>query len=344
MRLGKIAEILGCKLEGDPELEIRGVDKIETAGPEMLTFVANRKYLSKLKSTRAGAVIVGLETECNGKNVLRHANPYLTYARALEIFYREYRPEAGISPQAHISPSAKIGKDVFIAPFVFIDDGVVIGNETSIFSNVTIYRGSRIGDRCMIHSNVSIREDVEIGNQVIIKNGAVVGSDGFGFAKQNDGSHYKIIQTGRVYIEDCVEIGANTTVDRPAIGETRIRKGVKIDNLVQIGHSVDIGENSLLVAQVGIAGSTRIGRNVILSGQVGVAGHLEIGDNVIATAQTGIPNSVKENSFVSGYPAIDNRLWLKCSAIFTRLPEILKTLQAVQEKMNELLNIKHRPD
>jgi UDP-3-O-[3-hydroxymyristoyl] glucosamine N-acyltransferase len=336
MRLGTIAELLQCKLEGNPETEISGVDRIETATAEMLTFVANRKYLSKLKVTEAGAVIVDFTIDCNGRNVLRHANPYLTYAKALELFYRPYRPGPVHSPNARIAESAKIGKDVYIGPFVYIDDDVVIGNECYLFPNVTIYRGAKIGNNCVIHSNASIREDVEIGDHVILKNGAVIGSEGFGFAKQEDGQHYKIIQTGKVYLEDFVEIGANTTIDRPAIGETRIRKGAKIDNLVQIGHSSDIGENSILCAQVGIAGSTIIGKNVILSGQVGVAGHLEIGDHVIATAQTGIPNSVKENTLVSGYPAIENRTWLKSSAVFSRLPEMLRDLQTLQAKVEEL--------
>jgi UDP-3-O-[3-hydroxymyristoyl] glucosamine N-acyltransferase len=213
---------------------------------------------------------------------------------------------------------------------------VEIGDGCSIFPSVTIYKGARLGAACVVHSNASIRENVELGNHVVVKNGAVIGSEGFGFAKDHDGSHYKIIQTGNVILEDFVEVGANTTIDRPAIGETRIRKGTKIDNLVQIGHSSDIGENSILCAQVGLAGSTVIGKNVVLSGQVGVAGHLEIGDNVIATAQTGIPNSVKENSFISGYPAIDNRAWLKSSAVFTRLPEMLRDLQALKTRIEEL--------
>jgi UDP-3-O-[3-hydroxymyristoyl] glucosamine N-acyltransferase len=336
MRLGEIAERLHCKLEGNPEVEISGVEPIEIAGPDTLTFVANRKYLSKLKETRAGAVIIDFNTEGNGKNVLRHSNPYLTYARALELFYKPYRPEPSISPLAQISRSARVGANVYIGPLVFIDDEVEIGEGSYLFPNVTVYHGAKIGRGCIVHSNSSIREDVEIGNHVIVKNGAVIGSEGFGFAKQEDGQHYKIIQTGRVILEDFVEIGANTTIDRPAIGETRIRKGVKIDNLVQIGHSSDVGENSLLCAQVGLAGSTKIGKNVILSGQVGVAGHLEIGDKVIATAQTGIPNSVKENSFISGYPAIDNRAWLKSSAVFSRLPEILRDFQALQAKVEEL--------
>ena len=336
MRLDKIAELLDCKLEGNPEYEIIGVDKIETAGPQMLTFLANRKYLPKLKSTQAGAIITDFLTECNGKNVLRHSNPYLIYAKALEIFYQPYTPAPFISPHAYIAPTAKIGNSVYIAPFVHIDEAVELGDRCSVFPNTTIYKGARIGSDCVIHSSVSIRENVEIGNKVVIKNGAVVGSEGFGFVKEQDGSHYKIIQTGKLIIEDAVEIGANTTIDRPALGETRIRRGTKIDNLVQIGHSSDIGENTILCAQVGLAGSTIIGKNVILSGQVGVAGHLEIGDNVIATAQTGIPNSVKENSFISGYPAIDNRAWLKSSAVFNRLPDILRDIQSLKAKIEEL--------
>ncbi len=336
MRLNELAELLQCKLEGDPNFEVLGVDRIETASPRMVTFIANRKYISRLKESKAGAVIVDFNIEVNGRNVLRHSNPYLAYAKALEVFYSPYRPNPSISSDARIASSAKIGKDVFIGPFVYIDDDVEIGDECYVFSHVTISRSAKIGKQCVIHSHVSIREDVEIGNRVFIKNGAVIGSEGFGFAKQEDGQHYKIIQTGRIVLEDDVEIGANTCIDRPAIGETRVRKGAKIDNLVQIGHASDIGENSILCAQVGLAGTTTIGKNVILSGQVGVAGHLEIGDNTVATAQTGIPSSVKEDSLISGYPAIDNRAWLKSSAVFVRLPDILRDLQALQAKIAEL--------
>ena len=336
MRLVEISERLECSLEGDPNKEILGVDRIETASPQMLTFLANRKYVSKLKATRAGAIIVDNKLDGNGHNLLRHPNPYLTYARALELFYTPYRPAPSISPDARIAPTAKIGKGVFIGPFVMIDEGVEIGDDCYIFPNVTIYRGATIGRSCVLHANVAIREEVQIGNYVVIKNGAVVGTEGFGFAKREDGSHYKIIQTGKIVIEDDVEIGACTTIDRPAIGETRVRKGVKIDNLVQIGHASEIGENTVLCAQVGLAGSSVIGKNVILSGQVGVAGHLEIGNNVIATAQTGIPGTVKPNQIISGYPAIDNRAWLKASAVFPRLPELLRDLQALQTRVEEL--------
>ena len=336
MRLNEIAQILKCKLEGDPNFEILGVDRIETATPRMLTFIANRKYVSRLKESKAGAVIADYKTEVNGRNVLRHENPYLTYAKALELFYTPYRPILAISADARIAKSAKIGTNVYIGPFACIDEDVVIGDNCYIFPHVTISRGAKIGTSCVIHSHTSIREDVEIGNRVYVKNGAVIGSEGFGFAKQKDGQHYKIIQTGKVVIEDDVEVGANSCIDRPAIGETRLRKGVKIDNLVQIGHASDIGENSILCAQVGLAGTTTIGKNVILSGQVGVAGHLEIGDNTVATAQTGIPNSVKEDSLISGYPAIDNRSWLKSSAVFGRLPDMLRDLQNLQAKIAEL--------
>lgn len=336
MRLGEIAERLQCRLEGDPDAEILGVASLEKAGPGMLTFVANRKYLSKLKSTQATAVIVDERVHCNGRNVLRNANPYLAYARALELFHQPYRPKPGVSPQASVAATARLGKNVHVGPKAFIDDDVEIGDNSCIFANANIYRGARIGADCVIHSNVSIREGVVIGDRVLIQNGAVIGSEGFGYAKQEDGRHYKIIQTGDVVIEDNVEIGANTTIDRPAIGETRIRKGVKIDNLVQIGHSSDIGENSILCAQVGLAGTTTIGKNVMLAGQVGVAGHLEIGENAVATAQTGIPNSVKAGSLVSGYPAIDNRTWLKSSAVFARLPEMLREFHALRDRVAEL--------
>ncbi|TAM82507.1 MAG: UDP-3-O-(3-hydroxymyristoyl)glucosamine N-acyltransferase [Acidobacteria bacterium] len=322
MRLGEIAEKLGCKLEGPEELEITAVAGLEEAGPSDLTFLSNPKYRRKLRTTRAAAIILSPEEPDPGRPALRSANPYLDFARALEYFYPPVRPEPAIHPTAIIAPSSKIGRSPSIGPYVVIERGVEIGDDCVIKGHVVIYEGAKIGHRFLAHSHVVVRENVQIGNDVVLQNGAVIGSDGFGFARQTDGSYYKIVQAGSVVIEDNVEVQANSCIDRATVGVTHLRKGAKVDNLVQVGHACDIGENTLLCGQSGLAGSCEIGKNVVLAGQVGVAGHLTIGDNVIATAQTGIPSDIESNNIISGYPAMDNSRWLKCSAAFARLPEI----------------------
>jgi UDP-3-O-[3-hydroxymyristoyl] glucosamine N-acyltransferase len=268
--------------------------------------------------------------------MLRSANPYLAFARAVELLAPRRAGVPGVHPLAHVDPSATIAADASIGPFVSVGAGARIGARTVVYPHVTIGEGATVGHDCVIHARVSIRERVTVGSRVVIQDGAVIGSDGFGFAHQADGTHYKIPQVGGVVIEDEVEIGANTTIDRPAVGETRIGAGTKIDNLVQIAHGVKVGRDVLLAAQVGIAGSTTIEDRVTLAGQVGVAGHLTLGKGVIATAQTGIPNSVDAGSFVSGYPAIDNRDWLKASAVFRRLPALKKALAALQRRLEDL--------
>jgi UDP-3-O-[3-hydroxymyristoyl] glucosamine N-acyltransferase len=322
MKLGVLAAKLGSMLEGPEDLEITAVAGIEEAGPTDLTFLSNPKYRRNLKKTRAGAVILSAQEPDPGRPALRSENPYLAFARALELFYPPSRPPAGVHSAAVVAPDVRIGAHPSIGAYVVIEEGVEIGDDCVLKSHVTIYRGAKIGHRFFAHSNAVVRENVRIGNDVTLQNGAVIGSDGFGFAKQEDGSYYKIVQAGTVVIEDGVEVQANACVDRATMGETRLRRGVKIDNLVQVGHASDIGENTLLCGQAGLAGSCKIGRNVVLAGQVGAAGHLSIGDNVIATAQTGIPSDVESNKIISGYPAIDNALWLKCAAAYARLPEM----------------------
>ena len=331
MKLGDIAARLECSLDGDGGLEITGVVGIEKAEAGHLTFVSNPKYASKARTTKASAVIVSSDFPEVPAATLRSSNPYLTFARAIELFYAAPEPARGIDPTARISTKARIGENASIGPFVVIEDDVEIGKNCTIYPFVHISRGVRAGDQFRAYAHVSVREHCRIGNNVILQDGAKIGTDGYGYAKRDDGSYYKIVQSGIVVLEDDVEIGANSTIDRATIGETRIRRGAKIDNLVQIGHSSDVGEDTLLCAQVGLAGSSKIGRSVILTGQVGVAGHLEIGDRVIATAQTGIPNSIEADKVVSGYPAIDNRLWLKSSAVFKRLPELLKRIEALEK-------------
>lgn len=325
-----------CTVEGDGNIDITRVAAIEDAGPGELTFFANPKYTEALKRTRASAVIAAPMVTGIPCAVLRTAEPYLTFARALGLFADAWRPAAGIHRLALVEPGAVVAADASIGAFVFVGEGARIGARTILHSHVSVGRFADVGTDCVIHARVSIRERVTLGDRIILQDGVVIGADGYGFARRRDGSHEKIPQIGRVVIEDDVEIGANTTVDRPAVGETRIRAGSKIDNLVQIAHGVQVGRDVLLAAQVGIAGSSVIEDQVTLAGQVGVAGHLTIGKGTIATAQTGIPNSVDPGSFISGYPAIPNRDWLKSSAVFRRLPELRRLLSDLERRIAEL--------
>lgn len=339
MKLRDIAEKLECRLEGDGDLEIARITGIEDAQPGDLTFFANPKYAAKARETRASAVIVGDQADlaiAPGVATLRTSSPYLAFARAAELFAPAPKISAGVHPMASVAASASIAPDAAVAAFVSIGEGASVGARTILFPHVTIGDGATLGDDCVLHARVSVRERVRIGHRVVVQDGAVIGSDGFGFARTTDGTHHKIPQAGDVIIEDDVEIGANTTIDRPAVGETRIGAGTKIDNLVQVAHGVKLGKGVLLAAQVGIAGSTRLEDDVTLAGQVGVAGHLTIGKGVVASAQTGIPNSIEPGTFVSGYPAIPNRDWLKSSAVFRRLPELKKAVVDLQRRLDDL--------
>jgi UDP-3-O-[3-hydroxymyristoyl] glucosamine N-acyltransferase len=334
--LHDLAERLDCRLDGDGAIDIRRVMTLEDAGPGDLTFFANPKYIVELRVTRASAVILGETDEAAPCAMLRARAPYLAFARAVALFAPADVHPPGVHRLADIAHTATIAPDASVAAFVSVGEEAVIGRRAVLYPHVAIGRGARIGEDCVIHARASIRERVEIGNRVIVQDGAVIGSDGFGFARTPDGTHQKIPQVGGVVIEDDVEIGANTTIDRPAVGETRIGAGTKIDNLVQVAHGVRIGRGVLLAAQVGIAGSTTLDDNVTLAGQVGVAGHLTLGKGVVATAQTGIPNSVDPDSFISGYPAIPNRDWLKSSAIFRRLPELKKAVADMERRLAAL--------
>jgi len=332
MKLAQLAESLQVRIEnGSPETEIHGVAGIGDAQPGQVTFVANPKYASAARATRASAVIVAEDFPAIPATMLRSKNPYLTFARAVGLFYQPPRYEPGVHATAVIHPSAKLGPKAHVGPYVTIDRDARIGGNAVLLAHCAIYAGATIGDNFFAHTHAIVRERCRIGNNVILQNGVVVGGDGFGFAKDDSGRWYKIVQSGPVVIEDDVEIQSNACVDRASVGETRVARGAKIDNLVQVGHGSSVGENSLLCAQAGLAGSTEIGKNVILAGQVGVAGHCKIGDGVVATAQTGIPNDVPAGSVVSGYPAIDNKLWLRCSAVFRRLPELVKAVRAQSE-------------
>jgi len=331
MKLGEIASRLGCQLDGPEELAISGVAGMDEAGPNELTFLANPKYLRKLATTRAAAVIASPEENLGGRPALRSSNPYLTFAKALEIFHAPYRPAPGIHPTAVIAPDVKLGRNSSIGAYVVLEEGVEIGDDCVLKSHVVIYRGAKIGHRFFAHSHVVVREFVCIGDDVILQNGAALGTDGYGFARQEDGSYHKILQTGTAVIEDGVEIQAYACIDRAATGETRIRRGAKIDNLVQVAHACEVGENNLLCAQVGLAGTSKLGRNVVLTGQVGIAGHVTLGDNVVITAQSGIHSDIEPGRIMSGSPAIDHNQWMKCVAAYARLPQMFAAYRKVQE-------------
>jgi UDP-3-O-[3-hydroxymyristoyl] glucosamine N-acyltransferase len=327
MKLVDLAQHLGATLRGDPSVVITGVASIETAGPGDVTFVANPKYAALARSTRAGAVLVEPDFAEVSAATLRIGNPYLAFARAIEIFYRPPVYAPGIHPTAVISQSAKIGANTHVGAYVVIGDDVILGENAVLLPHAVLYSHVQAGKNLFVHSHAVVREHCRLGDNVVLQNGAVVGADGFGFARQGDGSWYKILQSGPAVLEDSVEVQANACVDRASIGETRIGAGTKIDNLVQVGHGSTVGSNTLLCAQVGLAGSTTIGKGVILAGQVGVAGHCTVGDGVIATAQSGIPGDVEPGKVVSGYPAIDNRQWLRVVALMNRLPELLRGLK-----------------
>jgi UDP-3-O-[3-hydroxymyristoyl] glucosamine N-acyltransferase len=337
MKLADLARHLNCRLEGDAGAEITGCAGLEAAGPGQLSFLANPKYRAVARSTQASAILIAAgETRPQAVAALWSLNPYLDFARALELFYQPPQYAPHIHPTAVIAASARIGEGAHIGPHCFVDDAVVIGRHAVLHSHVTIYCGAHIGDHFLAHAHSVVREGCHIGHRVILQNGAVVGADGFGFAKRPDGRWHKIVQSGPAVIEDDVEIQALAAVDRATVGETRIRRGAKIDNLVQVGHASDVGEDTLLCAQVGLAGSTVVGGRCILAGQVGAAGHLEIGDGAVLTAQSGVPSDVPAGALFSGYPAMENKQWLKAVAVFHRLPELQREVRTLRAELDEL--------
>jgi len=328
--LGELAARLQCRLDGDPGLEITRVATLDAAGPGDLSFFANPRYLRALRGTKATAVVLGEEAPAAPCAMLRTRLPYLALARALQVLVPSPRVAPGVHPRAWVADTARVAPDATIGPFVSVEDGAVIGPRTIVHAHVSVGPGAVIGADCRIHAHVSIREGVVLGDRVVLQDGVVVGGDGFGFARRADGTHEKIPQIGRVVIGDDVEVGANTTIDRPALGETCIGSGTKIDNLVQVAHGVTLGRNVLLAAQVGIAGSATLEDDVMLGGQVGVAGHITLGKGASAVGQSGITNSLPPGAFVSGYPAIDNRQWLRACAVFKHLPELKRSVTRLE--------------
>jgi UDP-3-O-[3-hydroxymyristoyl] glucosamine N-acyltransferase len=328
MKLAKLAEYLDATLLGDPSAEITRVAGIETAEPGDLTFVSNPKYAGLARTTKATAILVEPNFPEIPTATLRVDNPYLAFAFAIELFYQPPVYPPTIHPTAAIASTAHIGINAHVGAYAVIGDNVVIGDNATILPHAVFYPHSRAGNNLFAHAHSVVREHCHLGDNVILQNGVIIGADGFGFARQSDGTWYKILQSGPVIIEDNVEVQANACVDRASIGETRIRAGAKIDNLVQVGHGSTVGPDTLLCAQVGLAGSTTIGKGVILAGQVGVAGHCTVGDGAMATAQSGIPGDVAPGKVVSGYPAIDNRQWLRSVALINRLPELLREMKS----------------
>lgn len=332
MKLSALAAHLGATLHGDPDAEVHSAAGLEEARPGQLTFVANSNYASLAHTTQATAVIVEPTFGEISAATLRITNPYLAFARALEILYKAPSYEPGIHPTAVISPSAKIGTNAHIGAYVVIGDHAVLGDHAILLPHAVVYPHAQIGNHFFAHAHAIVREHCRLGDNVMLQNGAIIGADGFGFAHYDapvlDGlAWHKIQQTGITVLEDHVEVQANATVDRASIGETHVHTGAKIDNLVMVGHGSSVGANTLLCSQVGLAGSTKVGKNAILAGQVGVAGHLTIGDGATITAQSGIINDVPAGSTVSGTYAFDRVKWLRSYALFHRLPEILREIR-----------------
>jgi UDP-3-O-[3-hydroxymyristoyl] glucosamine N-acyltransferase len=336
MKLSALAAATGTQLvDGYVDIEIEGAAGLDEAQLGQVTFLSNPRYTPRVRTTQASAIFVAsdVQVERDDLVLLRAADPYLAYTRALRLFHPEPPFEAFTHPTAAIDRSANVAANVSIGAHTVIGANSVISEGVRLFPNVTIYDDVTIGRDSVIHSGTVVRERTVIGERVVIHNNAVIGCDGFGYAKDEQKRWLKIPQTGRVVIEDDVEIGAGTTIDRASVGESRIGRGTKLDNLVQVGHSCSIGEDTLLCAQVGLAGSSHIGSRVILAGQAGVAGHLTIGDDVVLTAKSATSHDVPPGKVISGIPAFDNKDWLRSTAVFRRLGEMQRTIRELQKKL-----------
>jgi UDP-3-O-[3-hydroxymyristoyl] glucosamine N-acyltransferase len=336
MKLSNIAEALGCRLEGDGAVEITGVAGMEHAREGELTFLANPKYAPKVKHTKASAILASEALTGVGVAVLVSENPYLDFARALALFYQPPRPKPGIHAQAYVSPTAQVGENCSIGAFAVVGENVRIGRNATLHPHVVIYEGVEIGDDFLAHSHAVVREFCRVGNRVTLQNGVVVGGDGFGFAKRADGTHAKIVQSGVTVIEDDVEIQTLTSVDRATVGETRVKRGAKIDSLVQVGHACTVGEDNIICAQTGLAGSTTLEKDVLLAGQVGSSGHLTVHEGAIVYAQSGIGGDVPAGTRISGSPAFAANEWLRAVTAYPKLPELLKGLRDLKKRVDQL--------
>ncbi|HUA91398.1 MAG TPA: UDP-3-O-(3-hydroxymyristoyl)glucosamine N-acyltransferase [Terracidiphilus sp.] len=335
MKLGELASRLGAELRGDADLEITGVKGIEEAGPSEITFVANPRYAGLARTTRAAAVLVEPEFQEITTPTLRIKNPYHAFSRALALFYQPPAYPEGIHPTAVIDPTAVIGEGAHIGAYAVVGPGVHLGPHATLLPHVVLYPGARAGGHFFAHAHAVVREHCVLGDHVTLENGAIIGADGFGFSKNDAGHWEKIPQSGPVRIGDRVDVQANACIDRATVGATEIGSGAKIDNLVQVGHGSRVGENTLLCAQTGLAGSSVVGNNAILAGQVGVAGHCTIGDGVILTAQSGVSHDIPAGQMISGSPGFENRVWLRAVAIFQRLPELVKRISRLEARLEQ---------
>lgn len=333
--LGELAERLACRLEGDGTLEIRGIRPLETAGPAELVFVADAAHLARLAECRAGAVLLGESLPPADRPALRTPTPHLAFARALAFFHPAPGVPPGVHPTALVAPDAAIDPAAAVGPLCVVEAGARIGAGSHLVAQVYVGAGARIGAACRIYPQVALGAGVEVGDRVILHSGVVIGADGYGYAREG-ARCVKIPQVGRVVLEDDVEIGANTTVDRATLGETRIGRGTKIDNLVQIGHNVRIGEDTVIVSQVGVSGSARIGSRVTLAGQAGIVDHVSIGDGAIVGAQAGVPKDVPAGGVVLGSPALPHMEFKRQQAILARLPELRRAVQALEARLRAL--------
>jgi UDP-3-O-[3-hydroxymyristoyl] glucosamine N-acyltransferase len=333
--LGELAELVGGSVEGDPTLVITGVAGIQEAQSGEITFIAHQKYLRALTTAKASAVVLD-RTMPADRPAIRVDQPYRAFASLLTLFYPRPHPRAGIMEPVVMGEHVRLGQDVTLLPFVTLSDDVIIGDRVVLYPGVFVGPGSSIGDDTVLYANVTIYDHVTIGRQVIIHAGAVLGADGFGYVQGPDGRHHKIPQVGRVRVEDEVEIGANVCIDRATLGETLIRRGTKIDNLVHIAHNVEVGEDNLLLAQVGISGSCHLGTHVTLAGQVGLIDHVQIGDHATVIAQAGIAKDVEPRAIMSGTPALTHNLWRRVQAATPRLPELLRTVAALERRIAAL--------
>lgn len=338
----QIASLVNGKIEGSPSACVNGFAKIEEASSTDLAFLANLKYEEFLYSTKAGIVIIGQNLELKSpvtSTLIRVSDPYSSFALLMRHYQTMLKSQlVGIQEPCFIHPSAKLGKDVFVGSFAYIGENVVVGDGTKIHPQCYVGAQVKIGSNTTLHPGVKIYHDCIVGNDVIIHAGSVLGGDGFGFAPQQNGTYEKVPQLGNVVIEDQVEIGSNTCIDRATMGSTTIKKGTKLDNLLQIAHNVEIGEHSVIAAQTGISGSSKIGKNVMMGGQVGVVGHIHIADGTKINGQSGITKSISEpNTSVSGTPAFDYRSSLKSQTVYRRLPELERKISELQAQLEQLL-------
>lgn len=333
-----LAAVLGAKLEGNPETTVSKLAKIEEADSQSFCFLANPKYYGYAQTAKAGILLCDETLEYKTENfgaALRVKEPYQAFQKLMEMYaaMTSAQPETGIHQKSHIGNNTSYGSGFFLGAFASVGNNVTIGNNVRIYSNVTIGDNSKIGDNSIIYANATIYHNCVVGNNCIVHSGAVIGSDGFGFAPQEDGSYKKIPQTGNVVVGNDVEIGANTCIDRAVIGSTKIGNGVKLDNLIQVAHNVELGDNTVIAAQAGVSGSTRFGKNVMIGGQAGVTGHLNIGDGVKIQAQAAVIHDIESNKGVSGVPAIDAREHYRQLAAIKQLPALIKLVRQIEKKV-----------